>query len=221
MGAKIRGAGTPRVEIEGVKELDGAEYKVIPDRIEAGTFLIAGAMTGGDVIVEGANPEHLSATIDLLQQMGVQISCENHSIRVRADIPSNSVDVTTLPYPGFPTDLQAQIMAYLATAQGMSVITEKIYPDRFIHISELSRMGARIRKEGPSAIISGVKKLSGAPVMASYLRASASLILAGLVASGITEIHRIYHLDRGYERIEERLASLGAMIRRESEEDAV
>ncbi len=221
MGAKVRGAGTPRVEIEGVKELEGAEYKVIPDRIEAGTFLIAAAMTGGDVIVEGAYPEHLSATIDLLQQMGVQVSCENHSIRVRADVPSNAVDVTTLPYPGFPTDLQAQIMAYLATAQGMSVITEKIYPDRFIHIAELVRMGARIRKEGPSAIISGVKKLSGAPVMASDLRASASLILAGLVASGITEIHRIYHLDRGYERIEERLAQLGAMIRREGEEDGV
>jgi UDP-N-acetylglucosamine 1-carboxyvinyltransferase len=218
-GAKVRGAGTPRVEIEGVKELHGAEYSVIPDRIEAGTFLIAGAMTGGEVIVEGANPEHLSAVIDVLQQMGVQVSSENHSMRVKADVPSSAVDVTTLPYPGFPTDLQAQIMAYLATAKGMSVITEKIYPDRFIHISELVRMGAKIRKEGPSAIISGVKRLSGAPVMASDLRASASLVLAGLVSSGITEVHRVYHLDRGYERIEERLSALGAMVRRESDED--
>jgi UDP-N-acetylglucosamine 1-carboxyvinyltransferase len=219
MGAKIRGAGTPRVEIEGVAELHGVEYKVIPDRIEAGTFLIAAAMTGGDVVVEGAYPEHLSAVIDVLQQMGAQFSCENHTMRVRAEVPCTPIDVTTLPYPGFPTDLQAQMMAYLATANGMSVITEKIYPDRFIHIAELVRMGAKIRKEGPSAIISGVKKLSGAPVMASDLRASASLILAGLVATGITEVHRIYHLDRGYERIEERLAALGAMVRRESEEE--
>jgi UDP-N-acetylglucosamine 1-carboxyvinyltransferase len=219
MGAKIRGAGTHRVEIEGVEELEGAEYSVIPDRIEAGTFLIAGAMTGGDVIVEGARPDHLSAVIDVLESMGVRVSVEDHCLRVRADTPSSAVDVTTLPYPGFPTDLQAQIMAYLACASGMSVITEKIYPDRFIHIAELARMGARIRKEGPSAIITGVKRMSGAPVMASDLRASASLILAGLVANGLTEIHRIYHLDRGYERIEERLAQLGAMIRREAEED--
>ena len=219
MGAKIRGAGTPRVEIEGVKELQGAEYTVIPDRIEAGTFLIAGAMTGGDVTVEGARAEHLSAVIDILQEMGVQVTCGPDSIRVKAENPSTAVDVTTLPYPGFPTDLQAQIMAYMATASGMGVITEKIYPDRFIHISEMVRMGARIRKEGPTAIISGVKKLSGAPVMASDLRASASLVLAGLVANGITEVHRIYHLDRGYERIEERLAQLGAMVRRESEEE--
>lgn len=218
MGARVRGAGTPRVEIEGVEELEGTEYRIIPDRIEASTFLIAGAMTGGEVTVEGARVEHLSAAVDALQRMGVQVSAENHSVRVRGGIPAAAVDVTTFPYPGFPTDLQAQIMAYLAIASGMSVITEKIYPDRFIHISELVRMGANIRKEGPSAIITGVKELSGAPVMASDLRASASLILAGLVASGITEVHRIYHLDRGYERIEKRLAQLGAMIRRESEE---
>ena len=142
-----------------------------------------------------------------------------NGLKVSAGKKINSVDVKTMPYPGFPTDLQAQIMSYLATASGMSVVTEKIYPDRFIHIAELTRMGAKIRKEGPSAIINGVKRLSGAPVMASDLRASASLILAGLVASGITEVHRIYHLDRGYERIEERLSKLGAMIRRESEED--
>jgi UDP-N-acetylglucosamine 1-carboxyvinyltransferase len=219
MGARIQGAGTPRVVIEGVKELEGTEYTLIPDRIEAGTFLVAGAMTGGDVIVEGARPDHLSAVIDVLQSMGVQVSVENHSMRVRSDGAASAVDVTTLPYPGFPTDLQAQIMAYLSMAGGMSVITEKIYPDRFIHIAELARMGAKIRKEGASAIISGVKRLSGAPVMASDLRASASLLLAGLVANGLTEVHRIYHLDRGYERIEERLASLGAMIRREGDDE--
>ncbi len=219
MGAKIRGAGTPRMEVEGVEDLEGAEYTIIPDRIEAGTFMIAAALTGGDVIIEGARPDHLAALIDVMQQMGVQISIENGSIRVRSKGPASSVDVTTLPYPGYPTDLQAQIMAYLSVAGGIGVITEKVYPDRFIHIAELARMGARIRKEGPSAIITGVKKLSGAQVMASDLRASASLLLAGLVASGLTEVHRIYHLDRGYERIEERLGALGAMIRREAEEE--
>jgi UDP-N-acetylglucosamine 1-carboxyvinyltransferase len=217
MGAKIHGAGTPRVEIEGVEELGKADYTIIPDRIEAGTFLIAGAMTGGDVIVNGARPDHLSAVFDVLQSAGVRLSVEGGSIRVRGGAPCKAVDITTHPYPGFPTDLQAQMMAYLSSASGMSVITEKIYPDRFIHIAELARMGAKIRKEGPSAIISGVKRLSGAQVMASDLRASACLVLAGLVASGVTEVHRIYHLDRGYERIEERLASLGAMIRREPE----
>jgi len=219
MGAKIRGAGTPRMEVEGVEDLECCEYTIIPDRIEAGTFMIAAALTGGDVIIEGAKPDHLAALIDVMQQMGVQLSIEDGSIRVRSRGPANSVDVTTLPYPGYPTDLQAQIMAYLSVANGIGVITEKIYPDRFIHIAELARMGARIRKEGPSAIITGVKKLSGAQVMASDLRASASLLLAGLVASGLTEVHRIYHLDRGYERIEERLGSLGAMIRREPEEE--
>ena len=219
MGARVRGAGTPRVEIDGVDELTGAEYTVIPDRIEAGTFLLAGAITGGDVIVEGARPDHLAALLDILHSTGVQISVEANSMRVRRDQPVQPVDVTTHPYPGFPTDLQAQVMALLATADGMSVVPEKIYPDRFMHIAELVRMGARIRKEGPSAIIVGSQKLSGAQVMASDLRASASLILAGLVATGITEVHRIYHLDRGYERIEERLARLGANIRREAEEE--
>ncbi len=214
MGAKIKGGGTPRIEIEGVEELRGCDYSVINDRIEAGTFLIAGAMCEGEVTVDGARIDHLSALIDTLQQMEVRISVEEDRVRVWGNPRPKPVEITTLPYPGFPTDLQAQMCAYLSMADGVSVITEKIYPDRFMHIAELARMGANIRKEGPMAIINGVKSLSGAPVMASDLRASASLVLAGLVASGQTEVHRIYHLDRGYERIEERLVNLGARIER-------
>ena len=214
MGARIRGIGTPRLEIEGVTELDGAEHAIIPDRIEAGTFLIAGALTRGDVVVKGARCEHLAAVLDMLHQAGLFVSAEGDTVRVYTNGGFRPVDVTTLPYPGFPTDLQAQMMALLSLAEGISVITEKIYPDRFIHISELVRMGANIRKEGSSAIVCGVPALSGAPVMASDLRASASLVLAGLVARGTTEISRIYHLDRGYEQIELRLQSLGAKIRR-------
>jgi UDP-N-acetylglucosamine 1-carboxyvinyltransferase len=165
----------------------------------------------------GARIEHLGAVTDILRQAGLYISAEGDAIRVTTNGGFRPVDVTTLPYPGFPTDLQAQMMALLSLADGISVITEKIYPDRFIHISELSRLGANIRKEGPSAIINGVRRLSGAPVMASDLRASACLVLAGLVAQGVTEINRIYHLDRGYERIEERLSRLGALIRREKD----
>ena len=207
--------------IEGVPELGGAEYTVIPDRVEAGTFLLAGAITRGDVCVEGARVEHLTALIHVLRQAGLTISAEEDRLRVCRNGGFRCIDVTTLPYPGFPTDLQAQMMALLTIADGISVITEKVYPDRFIHISELERMGASIRKEGPSAIISGVPKLSGAPVMASDLRASASLVLAGLVAHGVTEVRRVYHLDRGYERIEERLQRLGANIRREPAEPEV
>ena len=214
MGAKIRGVGTPRLEIEGVEELDGAEHTIIPDRIEAGTLLMAGAITRGDVVVKGARIEHLTAVVDVLHEAGLYISAEGDAIRVYTNGAFRPVDVTTLPYPGFPTDLQAQIMAFLSLAEGISVITEKIYPDRFIHISELGRMGASIRKEGPSAIVCGMPRLSGAPVMASDLRASACLVLAGLMASGKTEISRIYHLDRGYEQIELRLQSLGARITR-------
>jgi UDP-N-acetylglucosamine 1-carboxyvinyltransferase len=217
MGARIRGLGTPRLVIEGVSGLTGAEHPIIPDRIEAGTLLIAGALTRGDVTVHGARSEHLAAVTDVLKQIGIHITSEENSIRVHTNGTFLPVDVTTLPYPGFPTDLQAQIMTLLSLADGISVITEKIYPDRFIHVAELARMGAKIRKEGPSAIISGVRKLSGAPVMASDLRASACLLLAGLVATGVTEVHRIYHLDRGYERIEERLRALGASIQREPE----
>ncbi|HVR73490.1 MAG TPA: UDP-N-acetylglucosamine 1-carboxyvinyltransferase [Planctomycetota bacterium] len=218
MGARIEGIGTPRLVIEGVRELGGADHTIIPDRIEAGTFLIAGAITRGDVVVKGACIEHLTAVTDILKQVGLRISAEGDVIRVRTNGAFHPVDVTTLPYPGFPTDLQAQMMALLSLADGISVITEKVYPDRFIHVAELARMGAKIRKEGPSAIISGVKKLSGAPVMASDLRASACLVIAGLVATGVTEVYRIYHLDRGYERLEHRLGGLGAKIRREAAE---
>jgi len=218
MGARIEGIGTPSVVIHGVDALDGAEHSVIPDRIEAGTFLIAGAITRGEVIVKGADYTHLGALIDGLHRAGVYLNVEDDLIRVTTNGSFRPVDVATLPYPGFPTDLQAQFMALLSLADGISVITEKVYPDRFIHISELCRMGANIRKEGPSAIVIGTDKLSGAPVMASDLRASASLVLAGLVAQGTTEVHRIYHVDRGYERIEERLRNLGAKIWREKEE---
>ena len=215
MGARIAGIGTPRLVVHGVNELGGVDHTIIADRIEAGTFLLAGAITHGDVIVKGAAIDCLAAVTDVLKQVGLYISAEGDAVRVRTNGVFQPVDVTTFPYPGFPTDLQAQMMALLCLADGISVITEKIYPDRFIHIAELARMGAKIRKEGPSAIISGVKKLSGAPVMASDLRASASLLLAGLVATGVTDVNRIYHLDRGYERIEDRLRSLGAVIRRE------
>jgi UDP-N-acetylglucosamine 1-carboxyvinyltransferase len=214
MGARIEGVGTPRLVVEGVPDLDGAEYTVIPDRVEAGTFLLAGAITRGDVCVRNVRVEHLTALFHVLQQAGLTLSAEDGQVRVCKNGGFRCVDVTTLPYPGFPTDLQAQMMALLCIADGISVITEKVHPDRFIHISELERMGATIRKEGPSAIINGVDQLSGAPVMASDLRASASLILAGLVAQGVTEVHRVYHLDRGYERIEERLRGLGAKIHR-------
>ena len=221
MGARIEGAGTPRVVVEGVPALDGADYSIIADRVEAGTFLLAGAITRGDVAVENCSVTHMAAFIDVLRQAGLHLYAEDNVLRVRKNGGFRSVDVTTLPYPGFPTDLQAQTMALLTIADGISVITEKVYPDRFIHIAELERMGARIRKEGPSAIITGVSNLTGAPVMASDLRASASLVLAGLVAEGETTIRRVYHLDRGYERIEERLRQLGARIRREPDDDAI
>ena len=217
MGARIEGIGTPRLVIEGVTELDGAEHDVIPDRIEAGTFLIAGAITRGEVIVKGANFEHLGAVVDALHKAGTYLSNEDNSIRLTTNGAFRPVDVATLPYPGFPTDLQAQFMSLQCLADGISIITEKVYPDRFMHIAELARMGADIRKEGPSAIVIGTESLSGAPVMASDLRASASLVLAGLVAKGTTEVLRIYHIDRGYERIEQRLSSLGAKISRVTE----
>jgi UDP-N-acetylglucosamine 1-carboxyvinyltransferase len=215
MGAKICGMGTHRVVIEGVSELGGAEHTIIPDRIEAGTFLIAGAITRGDVTVRGVDTRCLGAVTDVLRRAGLHLQEGPDAVRVTTNGVFQPVDVATLPYPGFPTDLQAQIMALMCLADGISVVTEKIYPDRFIHIAELARMGAKIRKEGPSAIISGVRRLSGAPVVASDLRASASLLLAGLVATGSTEVHAIHHIDRGYERIEERLRALGAVVRRE------
>jgi UDP-N-acetylglucosamine 1-carboxyvinyltransferase len=219
MGAQVSGIGTPRVVIDGVKELKGTTHTVIPDRIEAGTFLIAAAVTNSELVIENARIEHLSAVVDALQGMGITVFRENGRIRVTSRRRLDPVDITTLPYPGFPTDLQAQIMALLAVVDGISVVTEKVFPDRFMHIGELNRLGANIRKEGPNAIIQGSRRLSGAPVMASDLRASAALVLAGLVAEGTTEISRIYHLDRGYDGIDRKLATLGAKIER-AQDDA-
>ncbi len=218
MGAKIKGHGTPLIEIYGVKKLFGAEHTVIPDRIEAGTILVAAVISNGEVEIKGARPEHLGAVIDKLKEAGAKISIDGNKIRVIGRERFRPVNVTTLPYPGFPTDMQAQFMAAMCLTDGISIITEKIYPERFMHISELNRMGAQIMLEGPSAIVRGIPRLSGAPVMASDLRASAALVLAGLVAKGKTEVSRIYHIDRGYDRIEEKLVSLGAEIRREKEE---
>jgi UDP-N-acetylglucosamine 1-carboxyvinyltransferase len=218
MGAKVKGHGTPLLQIEGVRRLNGATHSVIPDRIEAGTFILAGVITGGDLTIDNAKAEHLSALIDKLKQIGVKIKVQGDSISVkRKPGVLKTVDITTLPYPGFPTDMQAQMMALASVGNGISVLTEKIFPDRFMHVSELNRMGAEIFLEGASAIVKGVKKLSGAPVMASDLRASAALVLAGLVAKGKTEISRIYHLDRGYEKIEEKLQKVGAKIKRVKE----
>lgn len=217
MGAKITGEGSPSIHIEGVKKLSGAKYSVIPDRIEAGTFMIAAATVGGDVLVKKLDTSHQDVVIDKLKQVGATVTKGKTSIRVQRKTRLKPVDATTLPYPGFPTDLQAQMMTLMAITPGISVITEKIYPDRFMHVSELNRMGSKIFLEGPSAIVHGVSRLSGAPVMASDLRASAALVIAGLVAEGTTEVHRIYHLDRGYENIEQKFASLGGAVHRERE----
>ena len=217
MGAKIQGLGSPSIEIEGVKKLNGAAYSLIPDRIEAGTYMIASAITKGDVTIKNMNLNMLGAMLDKLREAGVLITEKNGNVRIRRERILKPVSVTTLPYPGFPTDLQAQMMALMCIVPGISVITEKIYPERFMHVSELNRMGASILLEGPSAIVSGSKRLSGAPVMASDLRASAGLVLAGLVAEGETEISRVYHLDRGYENLVSKLQSLGAKIKREKD----
>ncbi|HPW76689.1 MAG: UDP-N-acetylglucosamine 1-carboxyvinyltransferase [Candidatus Omnitrophica bacterium ADurb.Bin292] len=217
MGAKIQGEGSPRIEIEGVKKLRGVSYRVIPDRIEAGTYMFASAITQGDVLIRKMEPGHLNAVIDKLQQAGVRIEKYKNAVRVKRIGKLRASDVTTLAYPAFPTDLQAQAMALMTITPGISIITEKIYPNRFMHVPELGRMGAKIFLEGPSAIVHGVRKLSGAPVMASDLRASAALVLAALVAEGETEVQRIYHLDRGYEDLEKKLTALGATIRREKE----
>ncbi|MFA5114452.1 MAG: UDP-N-acetylglucosamine 1-carboxyvinyltransferase [Candidatus Omnitrophota bacterium] len=217
MGAQIRGQGTPTIEIQGVKNLRGTEYTVIPDRIEAATFMTAALITGGDILIKNACIYHLGAVIDKLTESGAAITRTDGALRVRPRRRLCPVNVTTLPYPGFPTDMQAQIMSLMAVTPGISVITEKIYPDRFMHVAELNRMGAHIQREGPHAIVEGVRTLSGAPVMASDLRASASLLLAGLIAKGKTIISRIYHLDRGYEDIERKMSALGARIKREKE----
>lgn len=217
MGADIEGAGSPRLVINGVNRVYGCTHALIPDRIEAGTYMMAAAATKGELFLKGAIYDHLLAPIDKLMESGLSVAKEKDGIRVKYVKRLKPVYVTTLPYPGFPTDLQAQMMAVMSITGGISVITEKIYPERFIHISELSRMGAEIMLEGPNAIVKGVKHLSGAPVMASDLRASAALVLAGLVAEGTTEVSRIYHLDRGYERLEEKLQALGASIKRVKE----
>jgi len=216
MGADIEGTGTPTVNVRGVSELKGVEYSVIPDRIEVGTYMIAAVLTGGRLFLESARPEHNLALIDKLHECGGAIKEHSGGIEVyRSSDEIHATDITTLTYPGFPTDLQAQMMSLVAVCDGISVITEKVYPRRFIHISELNRMGAEIILEGPTAIIKGVKRFSGAPVMASDLRASAALVLAALVAEGRTEISRIYHLDRGYEHIEDKLSAVGAKVWRQ------
>ncbi|OGX15367.1 MAG: UDP-N-acetylglucosamine 1-carboxyvinyltransferase [Omnitrophica WOR_2 bacterium RBG_13_41_10] len=217
MGAKIKGHGTPIVEIEGVKHLHGAEHAIIPDRIEAGTLMIASLITKGDVLIKNVLFQHLGAVIDKLQEAGAYIIKPDSAVHVRCKKKLQPINVTTLPYPGFPTDMQAQIMSLMTITRGISVITEKIYPDRFMHVAELNRMGAHIQREGPHAIVEGIKQLSGAPVMASDLRASASLVLAGLVARGQTLVSRIYHLERGYDNLDEKLRQLGAKIWREKE----
>ncbi|OPZ22974.1 MAG: UDP-N-acetylglucosamine 1-carboxyvinyltransferase [candidate division BRC1 bacterium ADurb.BinA364] len=216
MGANIEGEGSSKIKIEGVQKLRGVEHSVVPDRIEAGTFFAAAAITEGDVVVHGARVEHMDAVIDKLGEMGIYVAAENGSVRVACDGPPRPSPIRTLPYPGFPTDMQAQFMALLCLADGVSTVTETIYVERFIHAPELARMGARITVSNGQALIEGVPKLSGAPVMASDLRASAALVVAGLAAEGITDLHRVYHIDRGYEQIEQKLAALGANIRRVS-----
>ena len=221
MGARITGQGSPIVTIEGVEELGGADHEVIPDRIEVGTYLLAGALTGGRVRVEGCRVDHLAALLDRLTEARIGFDfgddwIDTHPF-VASERPPRSSDVTTHAYPGFPTDLQAQWMALMTRADGLSIITERIYPDRWMHLPELERLGAQLRRQGTMAVVRGTPRLSGAPVTASDLRASAALVLAGLVAEGMTEVHRVYHIDRGYERIEERLQTLGAAIRRTRE----
>jgi UDP-N-acetylglucosamine 1-carboxyvinyltransferase len=214
MGARIEGAGTDEIRIDGVETLRPLDHTVIPDRIEAGTFLVAGALPGGDVLVRGCVAEHLEALVEKLRAVGAEVAAVPGGVHVVGDGRPRPGDVRTAPHPGFPTDMQAQLMVLLCLADGSSKITETVFENRFMHVQELQRLGADITVDGKTAVVKGVPSLSGAPVMASDLRASAALVLAGLAASGTTEIHRVYHLDRGYERIEEKLAALGARIRR-------
>ena len=214
MGAKIEGAGTRRIIIEGVKELHGAEHDIIPDRIEAGTFLVAGAIGGKNVTIKQVEPEHVRAVTDVLRNCGFKIEATTNTITVSPNGESKPVEIATEPYPGFPTDMQAQMCALLSTTGGISVITENIFPQRYMHVAELKRMGAQVDLEGATAVIRGVDHLLGAPVMASDLRASAALVLAGLKAEGVTEVSRVYHIDRGYEHLDEKLSDLGAHIER-------
>jgi UDP-N-acetylglucosamine 1-carboxyvinyltransferase len=214
MGARVHGAGSDRIEIEGVGELHSAVHRIVPDRIEAGTLLVAGAITGGDVQVIDMVPQHLAAVLATLEDCGVEVETGPTWARVRAGDRLRPVDIVTSPFPGFPTDMQAQLMALLALADGRSKITETIFENRYMHAAELARMGARISTDGSVAVIQGVESYQGAPVMASDLRASAALVLAGLAARGRTQVSRIYHLDRGYERLENKLGALGARIER-------
>ncbi len=214
MGAKIEGAGTRRIIIEGVKELHGAEHEVIPDRIEAGTFLVAGAMIGKEVTLKRVAPSHLESVTSALCESGYKLTSTEDTITLHGNGDPKPLQLTTEPYPGFPTDMQAQFCAMLSRTSGISAITETIFPQRFMHVSELKRMGASIELEGSTAVIKGVDHLGGAPVMASDLRASAALVLAGLKAEGVTEVNRVYHIDRGYELIDEKLNGLGAHIER-------
>ena len=216
MGAKISGIGSPQLTIHGVKNLNPVEHTVIPDRIEAGTFLAAAAITKGKLKLKNCRLEHLMAVVDKLRSMNIAVEENADGCEVSSNGHIGATDITTLPYPGFPTDLQAQFMACLCLAKGNSVITEKIFPDRFMHIAELSRMAANLRKEGPHVIVSGVEKLIAAPVMASDLRASAALVVAALAAHGETIVNRVYHIDRGYEKIEEKFNAVGAKIERQS-----
>ena len=214
MGAKIEGAGTRRLIIEGVKELHGTEHDIIPDRIEAGTFLVAGAICGKGITIKRVEPEHVLAVTNALSNCGYKIEIAGQSISVSPNGAAKPLELSTDPYPGFPTDMQAQMCALLSTTEGISVVTENIFPQRYMHIAELKRMGAHMQLEGPTAVIQGVGNLIGAPVMASDLRASAALVLAGLKADGITEVSRVYHIDRGYEHLDEKLSELGAHIER-------
>ena len=220
MGAQISGAGSPRITVRGVESLGGAEHAVIPDRIEAGTFMCAAAITNGSVTIENCPIDTLLAAVDRLEHAGVHVQTLDGAdplhatCRVSVEGALKPIEITTQPHPGFPTDLQAQFMALLALAAGNSVVTERIFPERFLHVAELGRMGAHLFRAGPTVVVSGVKRLTGAPVMASDLRASACLVLAGMAAEGTTIVNRVYHLDRGYERLEQRLAPLGARIER-------
>jgi UDP-N-acetylglucosamine 1-carboxyvinyltransferase len=214
MGAKITGAGTPTIVIEGVKELHGATHEVIPDRIEAGTFLVAAAIAGREVTLRRVQPQHLDTVISALNESGFKTSTAGSALTLHGNGAPKALNLTTEPYPGFPTDMQAQMCALLSRTGGLSSISETVFPQRFMHVSELKRMGADIELKGSTALIKGVEKLSGAPVMASDLRASAALVLAGLKADGVTEVNRVYHIDRGYESIDEKLNGLGAQIER-------
>ncbi|MFD1861885.1 UDP-N-acetylglucosamine 1-carboxyvinyltransferase [Planococcus chinensis] len=216
MGGKVIGAGTDTIRIEGVEELNGAEHYIIPDRVEAGTFMVAAAITEGDVIIENAVPEHMTALISKMGEMGVDVKEEAEGLRIRSNRPLRSIDIKTMPHPGFPTDMQSQMMALMLTAQGNGILTETVFENRFMHVEEFRRMNASVKIEGRSVIMEGPSKLQGAEVAATDLRAAAALILAGLAAEGITRVNELYHLDRGYVNFHQKLAALGADIERVS-----